>query len=182
MTDLTSATVTRLTDGADVGGPGGELRFASDGESVLWSKAVPADGAPPANATSSIRRVALGTGLVTDVASGLVGEVQGIARSGDRVLVARDLSLDAGGRTVRSLLWVSLAGGGAPASEAELAHGVLQYAVLLEGDTRALVVIDVATDPSAPKIAYLTLPVGGGPGEILGVLGNQIVAADVVRR
>lgn len=179
QTDLATATVTRLTDGANVGGPGGELRYASDGESVLWSKASSGGDDPLADPKSSVRRVALGTGVVTEVADSVQGEVQGLFRDGARALVAREASLDAGGRTVRSLVSVPLDGRG---TEVELAHGVLQYAVLMEGDARALTVIDVSTDPSLPKIAYVTLPVSGEPGQLLGALGNSTVAADVYRR
>lgn len=179
QTDLTTSTVTRVTDGANVGGPGGELRYASDGEAVLWSKATSGGDDPLADPKSAVKRIALGTGVITDVASSLEGEVQGLFRDGTRALVARNESLDAGGRTVRSLASVPLDGRG---TEIELANGVLQYAVVMEGDARALTVIDVSTDPSAPKIAYVTLPVTGEPGQLLGALGNSTVAADVYRR
>ena len=179
QTDLTTSTVTRLTEDADVGGPGGELRYASDGQSVLWSHATPGGDDPLADPKSSVKRLALGTGVVTDVATSLQGEVQGLFRDGTRALVARNESIDAGGRTVRSLRSVPLDGRG---SEIELANGVLQYAVVMEGDARALTVIDVSTDPSTPKIAYVTLPVTGEPGQLLGALGNSAVAADVYRR
>lgn len=179
QTELATSTVTRLTEGANVGGPGGELRYASDGQSVLWSKASAGGDDPLADPKSSVKRLALGTGVVTDVATSVQGEVQGLFRDGTRALVARNESLDAGGRTVRALVSVPLDGRG---SEIELANGVLQYAVVMEGDARALTVIDVSTDPSTPKVAYVTLPVTGEAGQLLGALGNQTVAADVYRR
>lgn len=181
-TDLATATVSRLTTGAELGGPGDELRFAADGESVLWSKASATGDDALANPTTTIQRLALGTGVVTTVAHDLTGQVQGIARNGNVVIVARDVELDAGGRTVRSLVSLGLAADGTVAETVELAKGVVQYAVLLEGDARALVVIDVSSDPTSPKIAYVTLPVSGGPGQLLGALGNAVVAADVYRR
>ncbi len=182
VTDLAANTVNRLTEGAELGGPGGELRFASDGQAVLWSKATPTSDGPLDVPVSAIRQLALGTGVVTDVAGGIPGEIQGIARSGNTAVVARDVELDAGGRIVRSLATLTLAADGTVAKSVELAKGVVQYAVLLEGDARVLVVIDVSTDPATPKIAYVTVPAAGGPGQLLGALGNAVVAADVYRR
>ncbi len=179
VTDLATSQVERVTDGADLAATGVRPRFSADGQSLLFSDLEDQQSQPVFNRVTSVSRIDLTSKAISPVASGLVGDVQGIARSGERALLATNVASDPGSESRTSLVWRDLTGA-AGARSPELANGHVIYASVIQGDRRVFVVTDLSADPSVSLIAYLTTPVDGGGGEVVGGLPTDAsVAADV---
>lgn len=88
VTDLTTHTVTRLTTGARVTSA---VRWSQDGKSIYFAHTT--GTTTNDNWLSEIVRVDVATKTMETVASGIVGQVNAIARSGKRALVTRHASV-----------------------------------------------------------------------------------------
>ena len=173
VTDLVNSRVQRLTQGGSYLPLGGTVRFSADGRSILYAKKLREGGGPLFETYSQVRRVDIATGGDVAVSGEIVGEVQGIARSGSWAAVIRRTATLPGGDYDRTLLRVPLAGG---AEGVLVAGGKLHYARLSADDARLLLVRDESTTGS-PLIAYLSLATSGGtPSAVRGTGATTVVA------
>ncbi len=101
ITDLATHTVTRLTTGARVTSA---VRWSQDGKSIYFAHTT--GTTTNDNWLSEIVRVDVATKAAQVVASGIVGEVNAISRSGLRALVTRNAPVAAASTSARTLVEV----------------------------------------------------------------------------
>lgn len=157
VSDLTQHTATQITQSSGYSGLGGVVRFDATGANVFFSKVTREQTSAPFNAISDVRRVSASGGPITNVATDLVGEVQGIARSGAAVLLMRNTAWTTDGHIPRELSRVSLTGS---APQALAASTMLQVAHFTADDAFAVLLTETTTGGGG--FAYQVMPAAGG--------------------
>ena len=167
-TDLTQNRVKQLTTGTGWTLFSGALRFNANATQLSYGRTTgETDVGGATNRISELKRVDVHSGAVQTIASGLVGEIQAIARDGSYVLLLRSKGTLGGGRYDRQLIRRALLSG---AEQVLVNGGDLQYAKLLPGDAEVMVVWDVGTG-STNDLRYAVLPIMGGSLTILPAVG-----------
>jgi len=175
-TDLRTFEVRRLTVGAFFG-VRAELRWSEDGSAIFLSEITGEERAEPYNYINRVRRIDYATGASETVAEGIVGEMQGILRSGKHALISRKVSLE-GSDYLRDLMVVELTTGRGPV----LQSGTNFWsAELLSGDREALVVSNVSTDPYSTALGFALQSLSGGSPEWLRSIPPDAWVADVTK-
>jgi WD40 repeat protein len=106
VTDLSTHTVTRVTNGAHA--VGAALGWSPDGASIIYSRLTGSTRDDPDNFTSELEQADVSSGTSRILMSDVLGQITGIARSGDRVLLSRAVPTPGG--AARQLIELTVAG------------------------------------------------------------------------
>jgi WD40-like Beta Propeller Repeat len=135
VTDLATHAVSRVTTGARA--VGAALGWSPDGTSIIYSRVTGSTRDDPDNFISELAEANVSSGVSRILMGEVVGQITGIARSGDRVLLTRAVPTAGGG--ARQLVELALAG-----SEHVLADSVVWSGHYVAGND-ALAVLTTAT-------------------------------------
>lgn len=141
VTDLDAHTVTRMTTNANIGNA--SIAWSPDGSTIYYSRTTQTSATGPSNWLSEVVSVNASTKVSQVVASGIVGQISAVARTGNRVLLTR--TVVQAGDTTRVLVEAAL---GADPVERVLVASVtsdVAYAHYLSG-TESYAVVVVATN------------------------------------
>ena len=107
VTDLTTHAVTRVTTGAHA--VAASIGWTPDGASIIYSHPTGSTGDEPDNVISELVKVDVSTGASQTLVTGVIGQITGIARAGDRVLISRAVATSGGG-SAQELVELSIGG------------------------------------------------------------------------
>jgi len=157
--------VTKITTSSGYKGPGGTVRFASNGTAVWMSQVTAEGGAPLFEKVSAVYRVELATGEIGTIKENIVGEVQAVAHDGAWALVLRHNSVTNG---VYDDRLVSVPVMATSPGERTIANGgSLDYARLTADDSRGLFLRGSETFTVFESFGDGTQPVRGSGAEPL---------------
>jgi hypothetical protein len=168
VTDLATHAVTRVTTGAHA--VAASVGWSPDGASIIYSRTTGSTRGEPDNFISELVKVDVSSGASQTLVSGIVGQITGIARSGDRVLIARGVATTGG--NARDLVELSVGG-----SEHVLADSAVWSGHYTTGDDAHAVLVTATGTGNAVSFAYEILnvangrrtPVGGVAGQQAGI-------------
>ena len=156
-TELSTIEVRKVTTGAGLGVYSAEIRFSNDGRQIRYGRATEEVISPINNRISELHTVDLSTLANTVTASGLLGDINGVARDGSWVLLLRNVSVNGDGSFVRTLVKRELPSG----RETEVGtRGRLQYAEVLPGDHEVLVVSELSSATNDYQYTIVDLSTG----------------------
>ena len=163
VSDVDARTFRQLTQSL---GPTSAVRFDASGSYIFFAKKVGEESGAPFNAITDIRRVSVNGGAAENIATGVVGEVEGVERVGGGALILRNTGWPAGGAIPRELSRVSLSG----AAPRILATGVgLQFARYTQDDAFALLLTQTGAGSAAPYAYHIMSTLGGTPAFLRGM-------------
>jgi hypothetical protein len=165
VTDLTTHAVTRVTTGAHA--VAASIGWSPDGAAVIYSHATGSTGDEPDNLVSELVKVDVSSGASQTLVTGIVGQITGIARSGDRVLISRGVATSGGG-SVRELIEVSVGG-----SEHVLADSAVWSGHYTTGDDAHAVLVTATGTGNAVNFSYEILDVANGRRTPVGGVAGQ---------
>ena len=172
ITDLATHTVSRVTTGAQA--VAAALGWSPDGASVIYSRPTGSTHDDPDNFISELAAVDVSSGVSRTLMSGVLGQITGIARSGDRVLVSRGVATTGG--SARQLVELTIGG-----SEHVLADSLVWYGHYITGNNALAVLISATGTGNSVSFGYELLDVGTGRRTPLGGVTGQ-AGIDVAAR
>jgi hypothetical protein len=166
VTDLTAHTVRRLTTGRSIANAA--IRWSNDGSAIYYARTMATTASDPDNWRSEVVRVDVASGQAQSVATGILGQITAISRTGGRVLLTRNLG------TTHALYEATIGAG-----ERQLSATNAAYARYV-GQTDSRILIVGSTGPDARSFELLDLanntrsPITGVPADA------SVAVADIV--
>lgn len=164
VTDLSTHAVTRVTTGARA--VAAALGWSPDGASIIYSRPTGSTFDDPDNVISELASVDVSSGTTRTLMSGIVGQITGIARSGDRVLLFRAVPTTGG--SARQLIELAIGG-----SEHVLVDSTAWYGHYVAGNDALAVLITATGGGISVSFGYEILDVRTGRRTPLGGVTGQ---------
>jgi dipeptidyl aminopeptidase/acylaminoacyl peptidase len=164
VTDLTTNTVTRLTTGANI--LSASIRWSSDGNSIYYAHTTGSATSGPDNRLSQVVKIDAASRAADTLQSGIVGQISAISRSGDEVLLTRNM--DTTSTPARALIALPLGG-----TESVLVDANASYAHFVAGSDNLAIVVTASGTSGNVTYTYEVIdvssknrtPIGGVTGE-----------------
>jgi hypothetical protein len=150
VTDLATHAVTRVTTGARA--VAASIGWSPDGASIIYSRTTGSTREDPDNFISELVKVDVSSAASHTLATGVIGQITGIAKSGDRMLVSRGVPTSGG--SARQLVELTIEG-----REQVLVDSGVWYGHYTTGNDALAVLITATGTGNSVNFAYEILDV-----------------------